>query len=119
MYDIKGIENILNIEIATKSWYDNYFKFIIDNLDKKLDWMYLSKNPNITFDNVKKTLDDPRFKWNWLYLSKNPNIKFDDIKENIYDKRFKWDWFYLSENPNILRMELTMDIVLSHPNKPW
>ena len=54
MYDIKGIENILNIEIATKSWYDNYFKFIIDNLDKKLDWMYLSKNPNITFDNVKK-----------------------------------------------------------------
>ena len=32
--------------IATKSWYDEYEKFVLENIDK-LNVQYLSGNPNI------------------------------------------------------------------------
>jgi hypothetical protein len=34
-------------------------------------WIYLSSNPNITWDIVEANPDKP---WNWGGLSKNPNI---------------------------------------------
>ena len=34
------------VEIATKSWYDEYEKFVLENIDK-LNVQYLSGNPNI------------------------------------------------------------------------
>ena len=50
----------------------------------------LSQNPNITFDNIRETINDPRFTWNWWGLSLNPNITSDNIKDTIDDSRFKW-----------------------------
>ena len=94
------MNDIKYMKILTKSWYNNYFKFIKDNI-YRLDLTCLSQNPNITFDNIKDTIDDPRFKWKWYHLSRNLNITFDNIRETIDDQRFKWEWLYLSQHPNI------------------
>ena len=57
----------------------------------KLNWSYLSRNPN-AIHLLENNLD----KVNWKFLSKNPNAI--PILEKNLDKV---DWFYLSHNPNI------------------
>jgi len=47
------------LQIATKSWYHEYEKFILENIDK-LNINHLSINPNITIDFVKK---NPQIQW--------------------------------------------------------
>jgi len=79
-YENKMNENGF-LEIATKSWYYNYFQFVKDNIDK-WNWDSLSANPNITFVNIMDTIDDPRFRWKWDGLSANPNITFVNIMDN-------------------------------------
>ena len=87
------------IEIATKSWYDTYFKFVNDNINK-WNWEYLSRNSNITFAHIKATIDNPRYRWDWDFLSENPNITLDNVMETINDRRFRWSSDFLSKNPN-------------------
>jgi hypothetical protein len=47
------------LEIATKSWYDEYNKFVLENIDK-LNVRLLSINPNIKMDFV---LAFPQIQW--------------------------------------------------------
>ena len=50
-------------------------------LDKPWDWFYLSRNPNISFENIESNLDKS---WNWgVLLQQN---KFTKAKEE-FEKR--------------------------------
>ena len=71
---------------------NTFWKYILDNPDKKWDYSALSKNPNITWDIVKANPDQP---WDYLYLSLNSNITWEIVKANP-DK--PWDYELLSSN---------------------
>ena len=47
---------------------NTFWKYILDNPDKKWDYSALSSNPNITWDIVKAHPDKP---WDYSYLSSN------------------------------------------------
>ena len=70
-----------------------WFQFILDNPEKGWDYWGLSKNPNITWEIVKK---HPEFNWNYYGLSSNPNITWEIIKMN---PEKPWDYQGLSMNP--------------------
>ena len=70
--------------------------------------LYLSQNPNITWQIVK---DNPTFPWNYRMLCGNPNITWNIIEENP-DKFDAYDW--ISQNPN-----MSWDIVQQNPHLPW
>ena len=86
-------------KITEEEWNDKYFYFLIDNIDQKINWNFVSRSeyitPKIVMDSYEKQLDIP---WSYLDLSLNPNITIDFIKNNL-DKR--WDWFQISRNSNI------------------
>ena len=73
-------------------WKETFWKFIEDNPDKPWKWVYLSRNPNITFDIILAHPDKP---WKWYYLSENPNITFDIVQTH---SELPWDWNSLSTN---------------------
>ena len=81
---------------------------LVIGLNKSWNWDWLSKNPNITFEDIKTSPDSP---WNWNCLSSNPDITFEDVKANS-DK--PWDWEYLSRNPSI-----TFEDIKANPDRPW
>ena len=64
-------------------WTEKFWKFIEDNPDKPWYWNALSRNPNITFDNVLIHPDKP---WNWGNLSQNT---FSKAKQRFINKRYK------------------------------
>ena len=60
-------------------------------MDKKWDWRYLAKNPNITLDFIEEIPDQTigfnlyesytcNIPWSWCFVSQNPNITIDYIK---------------------------------------
>lgn len=65
---------------------------------------------NITFDEIKKSLQDPKIslacQWDLGKISRRSDLTFDNIKELIYNPIFenldgKLDWFSLSKNKNV------------------
>jgi hypothetical protein len=76
--------------------------------DKPWNWYGLSWNPNVTMEMVEKYHDKP---WNWDGLSRNPNVTLEWV-EKYPDK--PWDWYWISENPN-----MTLEIIEKYPDKPW
>ncbi|SNW62243.1 Hypothetical protein ORPV_339 [Orpheovirus IHUMI-LCC2] len=99
----------------------------------KINYTYLSKNPNLTMEYILNNLDK---KWNWGYICENFNIndildninilsskinmkilsRRTDITEDILEKFYYLDWEYgsLSRNKNI-----SMKFVQTHINKAW
>ena len=84
------MNDIKYIKILTKSWYNNYFKFVKDNI-YRLDLTYLSQNPNITFDNITTTIDEIRFKWDQNILNLNNIITYNNIMETFDDPKNQID----------------------------
>ena len=88
----------------------NYSRIIIINLIKsflikmyklldwidinKINWDYLSENPN-SINLLEKNID----KINWIHLSSNPNA-IHLLEKNID----KIDWSWLSVNPNAIQI---------------
>lgn len=72
------------------------------------DYKALSRNPNVTIDFVKQTLDKA---WSWSELTRNPAIKLLDILAN---KDLPWDDFWVQKKPGI-----TMSIVREHNDMQW
>jgi hypothetical protein len=72
--------------------------FINKYPDKPWEWHYLSHNPNLTIDFIKKNPDIDDNKWNWYFISENPNISMSDIESNPDQK---WRWGSISKNPSI------------------
>jgi hypothetical protein len=60
--------------------------------DKPWDWYWISKNKNITWQNI---IDNPDKSWDWYYISSNPNITWEIIVDNP-DKQ--WNWYGISMN---------------------
>ena len=53
---------------------------------KRLDFRWLSENPNIR---IKDVLDHPDENWNWDELSENPGIQLQDIINHL---DLPWSW---------------------------
>ena len=68
----------------------------------------LTKNPNITWKNIKNNLDKP---WDFKILSNCNKINWDIIKNNI---NLDWNWFNLSK-----RDDITWNIISNNFNFPW
>jgi hypothetical protein len=70
----------------------------------------LSKNPNITFDIIKKYYCKFLY-WDWYSLSKNKNINLEIINNN---NNYPWNLNGLSLNPNI-----TFEYILNNMDLNW
>ena len=100
--------------------------------DKNWSFKYLSKNPNISFQDI---IDNPQFNWDWDEISKNPTVTLSDIINNsdknwdceslsgninipikffIENKDKEWNWVCISLHP-----ELTIDILLKNQDIHW
>ena len=90
-----------------KEWSEYYWEFVLKYSDK-LDWDWISGNPNINMDIIEKYPEKP---WNWFNISRNPNITMEFIEKQS-DR--PWNWGWISENPNI-----TMEFIEKYPDKPW
>ena len=104
---------------------------IENNAHLPLDWDFISSNPNITNEFIKKysnnfnmtnlsrnasitwniIQDNKNLNWSDYGLSQNPNITWNIIKNNLHRR---WRWDFLSVHPNI-----TMDIIKNNPEFPW
>jgi hypothetical protein len=118
-YDIRFERNISDfLDLKLNSNPDNItpssnihkrlIDFIVSHLDKKWNWGGISKNPNITMEDIDSYPDLP---WDWQEISKNPNLTMEDI-DSYPD--LPWDWQEISRNPN-----LTMEFIDSHPTVTW
>ena len=82
--------------------------FVLRNLDKPLDFKYISCHKNITWEHVKQY---PNIPWNYRYLSQNPNITLDIALENpeARDSSGKtWRWKLFLKNDFTLN---TLDLI--------
>lgn len=105
-------------------------EIIESNPQIKWDFYYMSCNSNITWENIKKTLD--KYNWSIKVATYNPNVTWSIVKENL---DLNWDWCYIcltfkineedidkypidftyfSSNPYI-----TMDLVKKYSHKHW
>jgi hypothetical protein len=67
--------------------------------EDKLDWWYLSRNPNAITMIETALLQDP-YKINWYYLSKNPQAI-----QMLAANPDKIDWGFLSQNSSIFEID--------------
>jgi hypothetical protein len=107
------------------------FKMIKNNLDLFLVY-HISKNPNITWDDV---LENPKINWNYGDLSSNSNITWKIICDNHHldwdiqkfskninvtikivkdNLKLDWDFAALSKNPAI-----TFEDIMNNRDLPW
>lgn len=71
------------------------------------DWQFLSLNPSIKMDTIKKFQDY----WWYPALSRNPNLDKKFVEDNINKE---WSWYWLSRHPAI-----DMDFVKENIKKKW
>ena len=60
-------------------WCKKWFKFILNNPDKKWMWYNISLNPNITWEIIE---NNPDKNWDWNCISINTNITWEIITNN-------------------------------------
>lgn len=91
------------------NWHWHWYNFITSpELDIRIDYSFLSFNPNMILEIVDTYPDKP---WSWEFLSELPHITLDDVLSRIEKE---WDWFTLSA-----QLKLTIDDVKTHSNLPW
>ena len=71
-------------QLVEKEWSEYFWEFVLKYTDK-LDWDYISRNPNISMDIIEKYPDKP-WVWNWSYISCNT---FNYEKKIFIEKRMK------------------------------
>lgn len=86
----------------------NFFKLDKENLFDYTYEYYLSHNPNLTWDTIKKY---PSFSWNISSISSLKYITLDIIENN---PEIEWVYYKLSKNPN-----LNLDFIIKNINKNW
>ena len=70
-------------------WALHWYQFILNNIDKELDWDYIAEYPNITWEIIRNNLDKP---WDWEYLTVNKYITMDIIQNNL---DMPWEWYLI------------------------
>lgn len=127
------IEQILLIDEVI-SLYDlvknpNFkLKHVLESPYDDWDWRGISKNKNITIEQViehdfpwnwyclssrllvKDIFDNPNLPWDWNGISKNKTLTMKHIKKNIH----KINWHELSNNPNI-----TFEFIIKNKKEDW
>ena len=83
---------------------------ILNNLHMPWDFTSILYNPNITWDLIQK-ISNKFTKKNWSILSEHKVITWDII---ITNQTIPWDWSNIIINPNI-----TSDIILKNIDYPW
>ena len=63
-------------------WSQYWFQLIFLYTDEDLDWVYISKNPNLTWEIIQQNPDKP---WDWSMVSSNPNITWEIISNQLTD----------------------------------
>ena len=63
-----------------KEWTEYYWNEFVLKYEDKIEWVEISRNPNITWDIVESNPDKP---WNWYSVSRNPNITMEIIEGNM------------------------------------
>ena len=96
------IDVVIKEELA-----EEYWSLMKEHLNT-INWVYFSKNPNITMKIIEDNLELP---WDWHGISDNPNITIDFIKRYNPDL---FHWYALSLNKAI-----TMDMVEQNLDLPW
>jgi hypothetical protein len=79
---------------------------LIEENEDKINWNYLSKNPN-AIELLKKNKD----KINWVELSTNPNA-MSLLKAN----KDKINWYYISRNPSIFKQKSVISNIMTNLN---
>ena len=92
---VNKYKSIFKIKYVLKNWIPL----------KKIDWTYLSINPNA----IELLKANPK-EIDWDYLSLNQN---DEAIELLKANPTKIDWYYLSENPN----PEAIDLLKANPDK--
>ena len=69
-----------------------FFEFVLTHPDKGWDWEGVSRNPNITMEDI---ISHPENPWNWWWISLNPNLTMEFI--NSHPEK-PWDWGNVSFN---------------------
>ena len=106
----------LTVTAYLKNDYSNkWFKFILDNETKQLNWDYISRNTNLTTNHVKNNLNK---KWNYKMFEYNQNTDLNSILKNkgVHSNN---DPLKKESINNIYNDNLTLDFVKNNLNKTW
>ena len=64
-------------KLIENEWSKKYFTFIVKLLKQhNLNWDDLSCYQNISWNIINRF---PKLNWNWKYISKNKNITYDNV----------------------------------------
>lgn len=101
-----------------RSFEEEWFQYILNNIDKPWSWAALSSNTNITSHTVQK---HKRLPWHWEKLAcpfplgremfDIPDFAWEAVKDLPEEEK---DWFWISGHP-----ELPLEEVINHPTYPW
>lgn len=108
------------------------------SLENHHDWNfeYISRNPNLTVNFIKKHLHQTGDGWDWEAISCNPNITWEIIQQN---PNLPWDYYSFCEGPNMnwdiakeyfhkedwgnlahgINIHAPLDIIEKYPEKNW
>src|SRR6266702_565743 len=90
------------IKLVKKFNQQSFFNLILAHLDdKSLDWSKISRNPNITIEQLQLYLKKSIYKPD---LSHNKNLAIENIRSN---QNYTWDWYYISECDNITMEDIS------------
>lgn len=93
------------ISMIAMSKSDITFEYIDKYID--WDWFWLTCNPYLTLDIIKKYIDRP---WDWGYLSDLKIVTPEFV--STYPNK-SWNWRWLSNSPEII------PVVNDHPDWNW
>ena len=85
-----------------KEWSEYFWEFVRKYSDK-INWEWISCNPNIRIETILKYPDKP---WDWTGISRNQNITMDII-DKYPDK--PWNWYGISYNTFNYEKELFIE----------
>ena len=103
------LKDLNNCDMTLLSNNENItIEFVLQHLDLKWAWYYLSCNESISFNGIINSLDLP---WNWNKISCKKSITLDIIEPNL---TLPWKWNYMSRNENI-----TISFIEKYIDKDW
>jgi hypothetical protein len=78
-----------------------------------LNYIGLSKNPNITMEFIQQNRDAG---WYFRWLSSNPNLTMEFVEENISKN---WDWCEMARNPRLTMEFVERNLKLFDTDECW
>jgi len=83
LYRLKRTQQVRNK--VKNTWSREWFQFVLDHSNKRLDFYDISRNENITWEIIQ---ENPYFPWNMSGISRNPNVTWEIIQNH---PELKWN----------------------------